>query len=405
MRDQLAGLAEKVDLVVAESRGVLPDPVLEQAAEVAGNVRLRLSYPASVLIVALAGGTGSGKSSLFNAIAGADLSLTGGIRPMTVEPLTIVPAGAAADMAGYLDALGLDERFEHHGPPWLCLIDLPDNDSVELEHRHQVDTLLPKVDIVVWVTDPEKYRDASLHQGHIARLASRQRQFLYVLNQMDRLAPGEVASVTADFAQALREDRITDPVVLATSAQPPAGPPAGIEELVERLGRAGGEEAVHDRLATDLRDAAAGLAAAAAGLRSVDFETRWRSELGKALDLATQDRTTEAGHSISRFLTGLSTELGGQIGDAVREVAREAPSRFVGMVAEASVGEPSRRWGIRGRSSSRGGPGQPDPDELRSAVDTAIGGDVRELLERRTRSHEAIEDLDQSLGRIAESAT
>ena len=88
------------------------------------------------------------------AIAGEEVALTGGIRPMTSEPLALVPADGAEALDGFLDELGISDRVEHDGPSWLCLIDLPDNDSVELDHRHRVDVLLPRVDMVAWVTDP-----------------------------------------------------------------------------------------------------------------------------------------------------------------------------------------------------------------------------------------------------------
>ena len=49
-----------------------------------GGERLRLS--AQHTIVVLAGGTGSGKSSLFNVLAGAKFSPAGVLRPVTREP-------------------------------------------------------------------------------------------------------------------------------------------------------------------------------------------------------------------------------------------------------------------------------------------------------------------------------
>jgi predicted GTPase len=202
MRDALVDLLDKVDIAVAESRGVLDPAHLEPSARLAADTRLRLSYPEEILVVALAGGTGSGKSSVFNAIAGAELALTGGIRPMTVAPLVAIPEQHAGTMGGYLDAMGIADRIGHAGPSWLCLIDLPDSDSVELDHRYRARALLPRVDMVIWVTDPEKYRDATLHREQIGPLAGYQEQFLFVLNQVDRLAAEEVRSVLADLVDA-----------------------------------------------------------------------------------------------------------------------------------------------------------------------------------------------------------
>ena len=201
MHDALVGLLDKVDTAVAESAGALDRTEVESVAALARDTRMRLSYPDSIVVVALAGGTGSGKSSLVNAIAGEEVALTGGIRPMTSEPLALVPADGAGALAGYLDELEISDRVEHDGPSWLCVLDLPDNDSVEVDHRHRVDALLPRVDMVAWVTDPEKYRDAVLHHQYISEMSGYQEQFLFVLNQIDRLDPEDAGVVVDDLAR------------------------------------------------------------------------------------------------------------------------------------------------------------------------------------------------------------
>ena len=197
MHDALVGLLDKVDTAVAESAGALDRTEVESVAVLARATRVRLAYPDSIVVVALAGGTGSGKSSLANAIAGEEVALTGGIRPVTSEPLALVPADGAEALDGFLDELGISDRVRHDGPSWLCLIDLPDNDSVELDHRHRVDALLPRVDMVAWVTDPEKYRDAVLHHQYISEMSRYQEQFVFVLNQIDRLDPEDVGVVVS----------------------------------------------------------------------------------------------------------------------------------------------------------------------------------------------------------------
>jgi hypothetical protein len=49
----------------------------------------------------------------------------------------------------------------------VAILDLPDMDSVVGSHRERVETLLPLVDAVAWVTDLEKYHDAILHDGFL----------------------------------------------------------------------------------------------------------------------------------------------------------------------------------------------------------------------------------------------
>jgi len=407
MHDALVGLLDRVDTAVAESAGVLEKPQVEAVAGLARDIRLRLSYPDSVVVVALAGGTGSGKSSLLNAVAGEEIALTGGMRPITSAPLALVPAAQAQAMAGYLDDLGILERVEHEGPPWLCLLDLPDNDSVEVDHRHQVDALLPRVDLVVWVTDPEKYRDASLHHGYLRALASYQSQFIFVLNQIDRIDPADVFVIDEDLVEALIEDGIAEPQVIATAADPVAGPPIGIDRLLASLERAQERRrAVYRKSLTDLAGAASQLVDASAGARGVDFETRWAREVGLAADLARDGKAAGGAHDLASFVTLLAGELGGETGRRLQELAVEVHGAFLRCVNES--GDPirapragSRSWLARVRSTLRSPERDPAPEgapDLVTMVDVEIGNPIRELLVRRGQAHAAIADLSLALG-------
>jgi hypothetical protein len=416
MHDELVDLLDKVDMAVAESEGVLERPTVDAVAKTARDVRVRLSYPESVVVAALAGGTGSGKSSLFNAVAGEELAVTGGIRPMTSKPFALVPSSSAGALSGYLDALGITQRAEHDGPSWLCLLDLPDNDSVEVDHRHQVDALLPRVDVVVWVTDPEKYKDESLHNGHIAPLAGYQGQFLFVLNQVDRLDEADVGPVEEDFVAALIKDGIAEPVVIVTAAQPVAGPPIGIERLLAGLEEVRAErEAVHAKSLMDLAMAASRLVEFSSGATGVDFETRWADEVVAAVDLASEGRSAGGAHDLAAFITGLGDEVGGETGGRLHDLAVEAHVSFLECVAETQrpEGRPESRshpWWARLRREARSShvPGvadSPGRDHLIDRVDVVIGNPIRELLVRRGRAHAAITELALALGDLERRAT
>lgn len=413
MRDALVGLLDKVDIAIAESRDVLASSDLAPIARLASDTRFRLSYPESIVVVALAGGTGSGKSSLFNALAGDEVALTGGIRPMTVKPLAMVPVGAGERMSGYLDALGIPDWVDHNGPSWLCLIDLPDTDSVEMDHRHQVDELLPRVDLVIWVTDPEKYRDAALHHTRISPLAAYQGQFLFVLNQIDRIDPADVGAVVEDLMGALREDGIVEPDVITTSAQPVAGPPIGVDRLLQRLALGRDlRETVHRKLLTDLAAAASQLVASSSGAHGVEFEKRWGNELETAVSLAMDGKIADAGHGLAGFVAGLAGEVGGATGDRLLEIAEEVPSRFLDCAADASTpsadqSQPRSSW----RDLLRRRSGAPVTDltagyeRLESAVNRVIGDPIRDLLARRGLAHAAIADLALAVGSLERRTT
>ena len=69
------------------------------------------------------------------------------------------------------------------------LLDLPDFDSVEAAHRVEVDRLVAVVDLLVWVVDPQKYADGSLHEHYLRPLAPHREPMLVVLNQADTARP------------------------------------------------------------------------------------------------------------------------------------------------------------------------------------------------------------------------
>jgi hypothetical protein len=399
MHDALVALLDKADAAVAHSAGVLDPGVVADLAARAGDTRARLSYPESVVVAALAGGTGSGKSSLLNAVAGEDVSLTGAIRPMTSQPLALVPEAAAGEMSGYLDQLEIIDRVPHRGPAWLCLIDLPDNDSVEISHRHTVDALLPRVDVVAWVTDPEKYRDASLHHGYVRPLAGYRDQFLFVLNQIDRLAEDDLASVAADLRDALEQDGVSDAEIVLMAADPAAGPPVGVDVFIDSLDAAlDRRRTVHRKALADLAVVAAEMVRSSSGARAVDFEGTWSDQVSSSVALAREGKTAGGAHDLAEYISRLASEMGGDTEKRLLDLAVDSHNDFLRCV-ENGTPAPERRSWLRMRR--RGGEvASMDPDALTAVVDTEIGDRVRELLVQRGRAHAAITDLALALGDV-----
>src|SRR5687767_10097753 len=136
-----------------------------------------MRFPGATYVLALAGGTGVGKSSLLNAIAGKEVSRAAARRPTTAEPIAWVPRASRAEVAPLLEWLGVREVREHDDAraSGVAVLDLPDLDSIAPEHRARVDELLPRVDAVIWVADPEKYRDAVLHDDYVRKWMPRLR--------------------------------------------------------------------------------------------------------------------------------------------------------------------------------------------------------------------------------------
>ncbi|MGD0067256.1 MAG: GTPase, partial [Streptosporangiaceae bacterium] len=191
--------------------------------------RMRMS--ASHTVVALAGGTGSGKSTLFNALSGANFSPAGVTRPTTRHSHACVwgmeGAGSLLDWLGvqrrhrYARASALDEG--ESSLTGLLLLDLPDHDSVVSGSAALVDRLVKMVDMLVWVLDPLKYADASVHRRYLVPLAGHAAVTSVVLNKVDTLSPEQGADCESDLRRLLEAEGLTETQVLVTSAVTGAG--------------------------------------------------------------------------------------------------------------------------------------------------------------------------------------
>jgi energy-coupling factor transporter ATP-binding protein EcfA2 len=347
----LAARIEALDDAVVAARGRLPDAVLEPATAVVQRARARMALSGEYTVVALAGSTGSGKSSLFNTLAGADLAVPGVRRPTTGQPMAAVwpapattdsPAGAVRGAEPYaplatearsegahalLDWLEVDQRHVLETPTvgaeqppggegvatGLVLLDLPDHDSVETAHRRRAERLYERVDLLVWVVDPQKYADAA------------------------RLTPGDRERCVADLARLAAQDGLGTVPVLATSARTGEG----VAELRERLVDAARRRAAAtDRVRADVRTTARSILAACGAAPAPVVERDARSRLVDELERA-------AG-----------------IPAVVEAVSRSATRR-----AHVATGWPPTRWlaSLRadplrrlGLGAGRGTPGRPD---------------------------------------------
>jgi len=237
----------------------------EAAAQTLAEARTRLGFPGTAFVCALAGGTGAGKSSLLNALAGREVSPPGATRPVTAEPVAWVPADAAAELGPLLRWVGVDKLVSHHDPRFtdLCLLDLPDYDSVDAAHRATVDQVLPRVDAVCWVLDPEKYNDRVLHEDYLQPLAHHADRAVFVVNRRDVIGDDrQVAALTTDLRRTLEADGIFGRPVFVVSADPPDGSGRGeLEQLRTWLSeRLQAKAVVTGRLAADCRQRALELA-------------------------------------------------------------------------------------------------------------------------------------------------
>lgn len=226
-----------------EAAGDAVDPDLARAARRdLETVRARLALGVDHTVAALVGGTGSGKSSLFNAVSRLRFADVGVLRPTTDEAAACTWGDEATEL---LDFLGVSaaRRIRRDSPldadreadlQGLVLLDMPDHDSVATAHWTQVDRLLPLVDVLVWVLDPQKYADHVLHERYLRELAGRREAMVVVVNQVDTLPPGGLETIVEDVRALLAEDGLGEVAVLPTSATERTG----VDELRHALAEA-----------------------------------------------------------------------------------------------------------------------------------------------------------------------
>lgn len=382
MPESVAGLLDKADLAIAAAARVTEGPETSAMAMAATMLRRRLDYPNDLLLVGFVGGTGSGKSSLVNAVAGAEIAVVGGLRPTTDRPMAVASRRSSQRIEGYLTDIGIDDLAIADMPDWLCMIDLPDTDSVELSHRLQVEALVPRLDTVVWVVDPEKYRDSSLHHGYLQPMSTHSDRFVFVLNQVDRLSSDTRPVVLSDLHEALRDDGIESPVVLATAAQPPAGPMVGVDALVDELRSRLGEGVISKALA-DLDEAASTLVAGL-GRSDLDFEARSKEVSTTAAQALTRDREADATDVLVGFVETIADESGEAAAERIG-MAATGVSRLIRQIAEEMNLSPEALQ---------------DEDTVRAAIDQQVLNPVRELLRERASALALATDLSLSVAGV-----
>lgn len=292
-------------------RGWLSESTVARSEKQLSVARGRLGQSLDHTVVALAGPTGAGKSSLINALVGRSIAQVSVRRPTTSHTMAAIwdsNVEGRGHASRLLDWLGVSERhyleqgeqqpldepkrsrlagraagLRTHGQSaspastaepsdgqtvlaggapnapkkmkgslntGLIVVDLPDFDSVVHEHRVRADHLTQRADVLVWVTDPQKYADAIFHHEYL-RAFSSHTDMLVVLNQVDRLSAQEKEQCLSDIRRLLSKDSITGATVLATSTKTGEG----LSELLALLEIAAARRAAQgNTLISELRN-------------------------------------------------------------------------------------------------------------------------------------------------------
>ena len=354
---------------ISYGEGRVPETVLLDAAETLERLSQRRELSTEHTVIGFFGATGSGKSTLFNAIAGQNIALSAPTRPTTstvqaaiweaegseelldwlgidkrVYPQTQAlttegeategngaGGGAAAPNAVTEPAPGLFNRIRRAiggrgemrtRTGGLILLDMPDFDSVTTTNRDLAARMMRYVDVLVWVVDPQKYADAVIHRDFMVPLAASGAQALCVLNQADKLAPAEVPAVLASLTRLLQAEG-TDAHLLAAPIAVSARTGEGVDVLRDLLAQVAAAKSLSlqrtdaqlHATASQLRTYAGGEGTVLAGAYALDAEQKLvqacytSSHAEQVLQAATASYRRAAGQHTGWILTRWMSRL------------------------------------------------------------------------------------------------
>lgn len=354
---------------IGYGEGRVPETVLLDAAETLERLSQRRELSTEHTVIGFFGATGSGKSTLFNAIAGQNIALSAPTRPTTSTVQAAIWEAEGSEEL--LDWLGIDKRvypqtqalaaegeaIEGNGAGGgvaapnavtepapglfnrirravggrgemrtrtggLILLDMPDFDSVTTTNRDLAARMMRYVDVLVWVVDPQKYADAVIHRDFMVPLAASGAQALCVLNQADKLAPAEVPAVLASLTRLLQAEG-TEAHLLAAPIAVSARTGEGVDALRDMLAQVAAAKSLSlqrtdaqlHATASQLRTYAGGEGTVLAGAYALDAEQKLvqacytSSHTEQVLQAATASYRRAAGQRTGWILTRWMSRL------------------------------------------------------------------------------------------------
>lgn len=156
------------------------------------------------IMICILGGTGGGKSVLFNSLVSEKLSKVGVRRPCTRGAVVLCPSRATDSLgnlkreSGFLDELEIIPRDKDELKN-VIMVDTPDFDSVEKSNRITSNRFFMLSDFILFVASQEKYADL-LGRNLIRRSVEWGKEIIVILNK----AESETAFL--DFGRSLANE-------------------------------------------------------------------------------------------------------------------------------------------------------------------------------------------------------
>lgn len=192
------------------------------------------------LLVVIAGGTGAGKSTLANTLAGEAVAATSARRPTTSIPTAI---GQVADLDavlrnGVLAPLSANGSIQaapvESIPAGLVVVDAPDVDSIETANRDVAERLLEVADVWLWLATARTYADEA-GMVYMRRAARLDVSSLVVLTQATLAEADEIIPDLEDKLHEAGHRQIEIYVVPQVEPQGQLLPVSAAAAIVERI--------------------------------------------------------------------------------------------------------------------------------------------------------------------------